>query len=295
MNTVKYNFATNVLRFNHPSQWDPKLVSAVTVTVSDTSGNELSAADSATLQPDTTTRASLERFSTTVYLDASYAGTVSIGDLLKISGVSGSEVVVVKGYNSSTKDVEIDNVLRNEYESGASVYPMYTVYTLDTTDTDVYTNGLKLRITWTPTGAGNATDEIYDVLQTVLEIDGFEGMFRSLYPRAYDVLSKTPGRFRNVVDSAEMRLYCDLMSDGMDMHNIKDQRTIAPVLLALTAFLYTLNGDSDTDDERKALAIDYDDRLAALKKLPIWIDSNLDGVSDPAETTSHQTWFERGW
>ena len=295
MNTVKYNNASNVMRFNFPVQWDPQLVTAATVTVTNTAGTELLAATSATLQATTTTRADIDRFATTIPIDAAYAGTISIGDKLKILGVGGSEVVIVKGYDSSNRNIEIDNVLKNEYESGDAVYPMYATYTLDTTTVADYPNGLNFRVTWTPTGAGNATDEMYQVLQVQLELGDFEGKFRSLYPRAYDVLNKTPNRWNDTVEEAEIRLYTDLKSDNLDMYQLKDQRPIAPVMRALTAYLSTLNGDKDTEDERKAFMIDYDDRLQALKRLPVWVDSNLDGIRDDEEITTHQTTFERGW
>lgn len=294
-NIVKYNSASNVMRFNFPVQWDPQLVTSATVTVANTDGTELLAATAATLQATTATRADVDRFSTTIPIDAAYAGTISIGDKLKIIGVGGSEVVIVKGYDSTARNVVIDNVLRNEYESGDAVYPMYATYMLDTTTVADYPNGLNFRVTWTPTGAGNATDEMYQVLQTVLELGDFEGKFRSLYPRAHDVLSKTPGRFDDAVEEAELRLYTDLKGDNMDMYQIKDQRVIAPVMRALAAYLYTLNGDKDIDDEREALKIDYQDRLQALKRLPIWVDINLDGIKDDEEITTHQTTFERGW
>lgn len=294
-NIVKYNEASNVLRLRFPVEWDPSLVTAATVTVNNTAGTELLSATSATLQASTTTRSAISRFADTIQLDASYAGTISIGDQLKIVGVGGSEVVIVKGYDSTSKDVTIENVLNKEYESGDTVYPMYATYTLDTTTVADYPNGLNIRVTWTPTGSGNATDQIYQVLQTVLEIEGFEQRFRSLYPRAYEVLSRTAGRFDSVRETAEMRLYVDLQSDNLDLYQIKDQRVIAPVMLALTAYLYTLNGDKDIEDERKALMIDYDDRLQALKRLPIWVDTDLDGIEDDDEITTHQTTFERGW
>jgi len=295
MNTVKYNFATNVLRLNYPNQWDPKLVSAATVAVHNMSAVELQAADAATIPASTTTRLAMDRFSTTLYLDAGYAETPSIGDIMKVVGVGGSEVVIVKGWDGITKNVEIDNVLKNEYESGAAVYPMYAVYTLDTTDTDAYTNGMQIRITWTPTGSGNETDQIFEVLQTILELEGFEDSFRSLYPRAYDVLSKTPGRMADIFDVAEMRLHADLKSDGLDLYRVKDQRIVKPVLMALAAKLYTLNGDAEMADEREALMIDYDDRLETMKRLPIWVDTDLDNKRETGEVDSHQTYFERGW
>jgi hypothetical protein len=295
MNTVKYDFASNVLRLNFPAQWDPALVSAATVTVTDTAGTELQAADAATLPGSTTTRTAVSRFATTINIHASYAGDISIGDQLKLVGNGGSEVVIVKGYEPIDRIVEIYGTTDNEYERLAGVYPMYATYTLDTTNTTNYPNGSNIRVTWTPTGAGNATDQMFEVLQTALEIEGFEASFRALYPRAYDVLSKTPGRFEEVRDAAEMRLYVDLSSDNLDLYQIKDQRVIKPVMMALTAYMYTLNGDKDIEDERNALRVDYDDRLASLKRLPIWVDTNLDGIQDEEEITTHQTTFERGW
>jgi len=295
MNIVRYDTASNQMTFRFPTGWDPELVTAVSIVINDTVGNDVLASTPATLQASTTLRSGADRFATTLNIDSGYAGDVAVGDLLKVVGIGGSEVVVVKGYDSANKDVEIDGVLQNEYAAADTVYPMYASYILDTTDTDVFLNGLRLVVKWTPTGAGNATTEQYQVLQTALELGDFEGKFRHLYPRAYDVLTKTAGRFDSVRDTAEMRLYCDLQSDGMDLYQIKEQRVIAPVMMALTAYLAMINGDEDTIDERKVLLEDYDDRLGTLKRLPVWIDTNLDLVEDDEEVSSHQTYFERGW
>jgi hypothetical protein len=61
------------------------------------------------------------------------------------------------------------------------------------------------------------------------------------------------------------------------------------------AWMWTLNGDENKNDERVALGAEYNNLLIELKKLAIWVDTDQDLVEDDGETTDHEHNFLKGW
>ena len=192
--------------------------------------------------------------------------------------------------------IEIETIVDNPYDAGDSVYLLECTYTLDTTDTDSYQKTGEYKVSWSPVGTGIDSSDIYQILAESLQIDGFELSFKSIYPRAYDALFQPVNRLKEVLSAAEERLYGDLICDNLDMYSVKDKRVMKPVLMACVAYLWCLNGDDTLEDERKELKVDYSSRLASLKKMPIWIDSNADDIKDETEVQDHgPSFYERVW
>jgi len=91
MRQITYNLATNSLRFEYPEEWNPKTVSAVTLTILDLDATELLAASAVTLFTATTLDGDVDKYSSSFTLDS---GTDSLtkGDVIMLSGIEGDEV-----------------------------------------------------------------------------------------------------------------------------------------------------------------------------------------------------------
>jgi hypothetical protein len=91
----------------------------------------------------------------------------------------------------------------------------------------------------------------------------------------------------------ELRL--TLLSRGLDMARVVDQRLISPPLMALVARYWTINGDEKLEDERKVIDAAYSAAVEHLCALPIWEDSDGDEILDEGELQDHPVYFERVW
>jgi hypothetical protein len=202
------------------------------------------------------------RYASTVTLDSA-AGALVEGDRIYIAGDAGNEIHTVKGHDTST--------------------------------VATWTVGLNVSLLWTPTGGGQAFTEMAQVGRRTLAIEGLEERFRAVYPRAYADFLEPEKKFSLMREESERQLKAELLSNGLNMDRIVDQDTIAPVLMARMAYLWTLNGDVNKEDERKALGSEYNKLVAQLIRDPIWQDSDEDLVEDDTENTSHMWQFERGW
>jgi len=293
-NIIRYNNASNVLKLIYPPEWNVEDLTAVTITVKDLLGNTLLDADTVTLQAVATLESAVSRYDTSI--DTDYTGSFDAGQMIKLVGSVGSEIKRIKGWDSSTKLIELETIVDNPYDAGDSVYSLQCEYTLDTTDTDSYQKTGEYKVVWSPVGTGNDAPDIYQILPESLQISGFVLSLKSIYPRVYDALINPVNRVDEFIDAAEERLYIDLMADGLDMYALKEQRLLKPVLMACVAHLWSLSGDKALEDEKRELKVDYSSRLSSLKKLPVWIDMNADDIMDDNEVQDHEPkFYERVW
>jgi hypothetical protein len=294
MRQIRYNHATNVLRMEFPPEWDGKLISGVTVGIKDREATELLAAQSVTLYTATTVDGDVDRYANTIVLDSG-AGSLSIGDPLLLCGAAGDEVVRVKDYDSTTYTVTLETILQNEYADNSPVYGLFGSYTLDVTDTDTYTTGLVLVLTWTPTGDGSPTTELAQIAVSELELVGIELAFNRIYQRAYDAFKRPVDIFDDMVEEATRQVRYELLASQLDIHRVKDQGVITPLVMAKMAYLWSLNADEDKTDERVVINAEYDRQLGIVKALPLWVDTDQDEVEEEDEVSDHGWMPNRGW
>ena len=70
MKQLRYNFASNLLRIEFPSEWDAELVTAVTVGIKDRAGTALLAPAAATMYTQTDLDADAAQFAKSIFLAA---------------------------------------------------------------------------------------------------------------------------------------------------------------------------------------------------------------------------------
>jgi len=287
--------ATTTIPLLFPRGWDPSALSAVTLTITDTDNNTLQAATAAALYTATALDDDADQFASSFVLESG-AGALVPGDLIRLAGVNGYEDHVVKGYDATTRAVTIELVLGRDFEDGAAVYRLSAIATVDFSDTDDYPPGIQMVFRWTPTGSGDVFTEEAEIDDRVqLDVASFTADFRALYPRAYKALSEPQDRFDRILKMAQDELRLVLVSRGLDPTRLVDQRLLSPPLMSMVARYWLLNGDEQLADERKVIESAYSAQIEQLCKLPVWVDSNIDGIEGTDETTSHPLIFERVW
>lgn len=292
---ITYTKHTSVVRISFPTDWDPSALTGLTLTVDDNAGNELLATSAATIWTSTTLDSAASQYDTALYLDAG-ADNLEIGDIVRIEGLLGREDHTVKGFDPSTKIATLETILGRSFEEGAAVNALNALIAVDFSDTDDYAPGTQLVLTWTPTGTGSP----YTILAEIeafnqIEVAEFIEEFKAIYPRAYSALITPADRLRVVLRNAQARLRMDLLSRNLDVARIKDQRLITPPLMALVAMIWAINGDDELMEERKVLSGEYGTLLEILCALPVWVDSDGDGIEDDGETQDHPKYYERAW
>jgi hypothetical protein len=294
MRQLKYNSATNVLRFEFPVEWEGDDITGVTLAIHDKSGTELLAADALTLYTATELDGAVDKHLNEIVLDSA-AGALSPGDPILIDGIAGPERNRVKGYDSSTFAVTLESILDNDHADADAVYGLWGTYTLDTTTVATWTAGLIVTLTWTPAGSGQATTELAQISKSVVEIEGLAKRFSRVYPRAFRSFTESVDRLADMLDEAKRRVEKDMLAENMVMNRTVDQDVLSEWIMAKMAHLWALNGDKDLEDERKVLSKECEIEKQLVYKLPIWADHNQDKIEDAEEVTDHIRTFGRGW
>lgn len=292
---ITYTSKTTSIEFSIPQSWDIRALSGLTLQIADREGNELQAATAASIYTPTELNTAAAQFDDTLYLKPA-AGNLAIGDMIGIEGYNGFEVHTVKGFDSTSKIVLLEEVLGRAYESGADVYRMSAVATVNFTNTTTYPPGIQLILTWTPTGTGSVITELAEIESTSqVDVAAFEKEFRALYPRAYNALTVPADRFGIIIRMAQDRLRLQLATRGLDVARIKDQRLLSPPLMSLVAKMWALDGDDDLIEERKVLSAEYNSVFEEFCSLPIWVDFDNDNIQDDDEVQNYPVYFERTW
>lgn len=293
MRQLRYN-ATVPLRIEFPYGWYVTALSGLTLTVLDDNGVELLAADAATLYTATTLDSAATQYTSQLVLAAG-AGNPSVGDAFYVLGPNGGETVRVKGYETSTKTIETDEILENAYDAGDDVYGMFGDYSLDLTTVATYTAGKIITLLWTPAGTGTPITELAQIAKTALDIVDLEKRFSTLYPRAYHAFTAPVRKVDEMAAEAETAVTMELEAVGLDIQRLIDQSIMTPAIMAKMACLWLLNGDEDKRDEREFICKEYDKQIGILKQLPLWTDQDQDLAQDAGEVAVYDWAPERTW
>jgi hypothetical protein len=286
------------LAFDIPAAWNVENLSAVTVKVADRTGVEVLPSDNCSLWPQTTLDGRVYQFDDAIVL-ADSATAVLPGEMLTIVGVAARENVVVKEYDSTTFTVTLEEQLKNDFESGAAVFSNMVSYDLDVSDTDTFIAGKTFVATWSPTpdGVGAPIRTILEITKFEADTSNIERRFSILYPRAYDAFLRPVNRMNAIIVESQSMIEFEMKSAGMDYHRIVGEEILQHLLMAKMACVWVMNADEDLEDERKAVNAEYTRLFSLLKGMPLWTDTDQDGVKDesPKEVTFHRHIFGRSW
>lgn len=236
-----------------------------------------------------------------LYLGAgtSVAGgnTLQSGDAIKILGASGDEIQRVKGWKASTSTAEIEGILENAHDDSAEVFGLFSDVTVDLSDTAVYTAGIVVRLVWTPTGDGQPITELAQVSVSALDIAGIRQDVADIYPRVYKTYTIPVDKFDRMVKHAERKVQNSLGHNLIDAQRVVDQDRIKDYVVAMMAYVWSLSGDIDKEDERKVINSELERCHTLIVNDPFWQDHNQDGVEDEVEVSSYDpsSIEERSW
>lgn len=294
MRQLRYNDNANSIKFLFPPEWDPKLVSAVNLQVTDNDAVVLLADDPVTLYTATTLDAAAARFASSVTLDSG-AGDLDIGDPVLIAGDLGDEIVFVKGYDADNQILTTEETLNSAHEAADAVYGAFGTYTLDTTVVDTFKAGLIVTLRWTPTGVGVPITKLAQIAKVSFDLTGLERDFKDHYWRAYDDMKNPIDKFTRMASFAEKEVTDDLLGQGLHIQRLTDQDKLRPLIMAKMALNWTLNGDENKLDEHEKYGLNYSNKFDRVLQWPLWQDLDQDLVEDESEVSSHNHRFRRSW
>lgn len=233
----------------------------------------------------------------------SYDGGSSLSkdDEIQIYGASGTERHTVKGYNSTTFTATLDDIVKLAFDDGDTVIGCFADYSLDISDTDTFTDGIVLRLIWTPVGDGQPFTELVQVASAAASVEGLRQDLKDAWPRVYDSFTGPIDRFDRMMTIAKRRMRNEAMSwqPPVDIDRIVDQNVTKDALLAWMAELWVLNADDSNDleskkDERENIAVEKASQIKILQSA-IWRDDNMDGVEDDDEVGDLEPVYTRNW
>jgi hypothetical protein len=283
MKQVKYGEDAQPLRCEFPPAWDSEAITGVEISIADRSGTELLAATAATLYTATTLNADVDA-GAEYFVLAEGASAVEPGDIVLIgdSDDGEPETIVVNHYDAVNRRVYGEEDLKDAHSSGAAVIGLFATYSLDISDTDTYTKGKQLVVTWNPNTDDIAYTEVYQVSGTQMASSAFWRDFGALYPVEYEIASK---RDTVAFEGLIRRLFSqELMNHSMDSNRIVDQDRLLGGMVLYAR--WTILRDPE---ERQAARKDFENWVTMLAQDPIWIDHDQDGVEEDAEKSTH-TW-----
>lgn len=291
---IPYGSDAAPLHFEFPAEWTADDVTAVTLTITNRDNTSLMAADALTLYTDTTLLNAAARYADTVVL-AALAGDLEIGDKVRLTGIEGSEVHRVKGWDTDLETAIFESILDLSYEAGDDVIGMFGDYSLDVSDTDVFYAGATMTLTLTPAGSGGPITLEGQIAIHALDIAGLRSAVEDAFPRVYKAYTDPVDRFDRMAQIAERRLSQDMAASNIDIQRIVDQSEIIDAVVVEMAWVWTMGGDDDMVKERQFIGVERSERRAALKNLPIFYDDNQDGAENDDEITSHEWDPDRSW
>lgn len=311
MRELRYNSASEVLRVNFPSSWDPSALTGLTLTIKGRDGSVLLDAEDVTLWTPTTLDGAAAAFSTSITLDEITVppegegepttvdpDSLSPGDLIMLVGPEGREIQTVKGYDATTFVVALDAILRNGYGDGNAVYGLWGSVEIDLSDTATYPAGKELTLVWTPTGTGAEFTELAVVSKyQQLETAGFESYLRDMRPRVWIGLKQPRDRLNTVVKEARSKVQNMLLDHDKTfvMERVRDQAILNPAIAAACAVLWMRDSDDELKEEKKSAMSDLTEEVGELCASQVWVDLEDDEIEGAGDKREHPHVFRKGW
>ena len=199
-----------------------------------------------------------------------------------------AEDVTLISQDSSTKVATIERHFLDDHASGTAVWPMWTTYDLDTSDTDVFELGLELvvRVEYINGTVGSATPGNFTAQSYRAKIvkigyvpTDLRPRFEAVYPAVYEIIED---RYDAIEEEAIDRISIWLEQKGRDINLITDSAILRPAILEEMYLLGAPRSDQ-WSTEREDAQNQLTTQLARLEELPIWFDEDQDDQQDDSE------------
>jgi len=289
MKQLKYN-KTQTIRFDFPTEWQADVITSATLALFGSDGTELLSASALTIASSTTLDGAVSRYSDSITL-ASGSDELAPGDRILLTGAAGHEHRIVEGYDTLVATLE--KYVDQDYDDDDAVYYCNGTIEIDLTTVATFVLGKQITLQWTA-NTGQSVTQLATISHTTAEIEGLEGRFRDLYPRAYKKFADED-KYARMQKEATRQIELELQSNNLSLHRVVDTDILAPSIMAKMAFMWAMAGDETKEEERNDYSKEYSDSFLLLTRNPIWVDVDQDLVQDDDEIDSYENIFERRW
>lgn len=296
MKELLYEDDSHELFLHYPSMWDAATITGVTVGIKDKANNTLLAATAATLTTAVINGAVTAK-GMSVVVDG-LSGELRRGARLRLeektaADVEENETVTIRSVSVSGSDytVELEDELKHDHSDDTDVTGCYAYYDADLSDTDTFTKGLEVVVTWTPIGANNddhAWTEIYRISGAKAGVPGLWDDLRVSARSVWELIendgSEDLEKLRRLIqDSFED----EFTEKQLDINRVKDQRRLHKGFL-LHAQEYILRPRGEQYKEAlKEIQKAWAKWFSGLINDPLWVDTDQDEIEDDEEVDTH--------
>ncbi len=287
---ITYGAASTVLRREIPTGYGASATQVVEIT--DTAGNALLASTGATVYAGDTLASAMTRGAKTATVTT---GTALVkGDHVRISGDGFTQDFETESYVTATKVVTFKERSLYAFPASSPVAGRYATYDLDASTTTTFTHLLKFTVRWT----WNATDpELIDygqIVKTEWHARDLEETFSKEYQRFYDMIGQD--RFESFAESSRASLDLLFRGWGKDIDTLVDMYSGFDTVLCLQiAQQIAGRGDDTWAGEFERITTLLNMELEKVKQLPMWTDSDEDGIKEDDEVSPPAPWPQRRW
>lgn len=280
---IKYNDSTELV-FDIPMTWDVLDISKIYVTVKTLNGTLLSDGEAEFYTP-TVLDADMPKYSIQAVLDDD-ADVMIPGDRIRFGAVGEiAEVREVVSFDELTHTVVFSPETEYAHAENSTVMGMTVRYTLDTTDTDVYTKGLDVVVRWVPDSSDLGYSEQCRIGVIQSKHTSIWEEFQGLYPTEWASLqNRDLVRFeKNVSEFIKIKL----AKRGMDWDLLQDDALVRFGMMRAARLLF-LEGSGDRDEKEYERARKwFYEWIDDISGLSIWVDSNHNELMDDNEKNTH--------
>ena len=283
---IKSGDSSFILSSLMPDAWSK--TASVVVSVIDTGGNIIVDEAAAVRLANDTLSAAADGGDDTIVLTTGMA--LSAGDVLAVgSDAQGWQPCVVDTYTSATKTIILTELLEEDLAAGSVVACQNLTYDLDAT-VDGFDSISEVSVIWEPDGDGLAMTELWQVLTRQTQVAGFESEFQTAFPDLYSEIENDD--FQRWHKRARSRLVQYFRSRQRDYNLIVDSELVKELELLQVAVLIG-RGVSISDTAYERITKDFEEQLAMINNLDIWIDENEDSIKTDDETQKASAGFSR--
>jgi hypothetical protein len=179
-----------------------------------------------------------------------------------------------------------------DHASGIAVSALFATYSLDASSATNYPKGRQVTAVWQDQTTKDVWTQIYEVDYGTVDYGDLGERFAELYPSLWE---SCRDRWDAVKSYALLTVKQDIAAKGRMLDRLRDADAATPLLLAKSAQVAILGRGDQWENERKATAAEYTQRLETLCASAEWWDEDQDLAHDTGEQETTEPLFGRGF
>jgi len=251
------------------------------ITIATTGGTELLAATAATVYAGDTLASEAEQGRAAITLTTGTA--LAEGDVIRLTGDAFTQDIEVQAYDTATKTATLRGRLDHSFPASSTVTGRWLSYSLDASDTDVFTHLAKVVVTWLWNSDDPPHREYGDINKFDWDTGALLSRFRATFGRYEELLHD--GQWADEVYAAYSRLRMMFLARSRDIDHLVDKLGVMDELLMLRiAVNIARGGGDDWEVEYLRLSADFKELFEDVCNSDLWTDDDEDGVEDDSES-----------